>query len=238
MTHACDDVADGRVGCDLSLLFIADRIFRGPSACGQQLVYVGEEGFSGRTSISQPVDELNQKCVGQLRTLQLHFNRRRWLSTAPIDAQQTVSQLVGFAAFVPTIDDAVGDAPEVFNQNKAECDCGRPKFADRKILHFLVGSQEAAPQIDVETAVSVRHERPRYFEHSRVTREGPLSKFGQLPIIAGRQICANFTDLTFHLVEIVDQPFRCRGDGGPNGDRAADRLIREEETSFVIGQSI
>ena len=64
VTHARDDVADGRVGCDLSLLFIADRIFRGPSACGQQLVYVGEEGFSGRTSISQPVDELNQKCVG------------------------------------------------------------------------------------------------------------------------------------------------------------------------------
>ena len=103
---------------------------------------------------------------------------------------------------------------------------------------FLVGPQEAAPRIDVETAVSVRHERPRYFEHSRVTRERPLSKFGQLPIIAGRQICANFTDLTFHLVEIVDQPFRCWGDGGPNGDRAADRLIGEEEASFVVCQSI
>ena len=27
ITHACDDIADGRVGCDLSLLFIVDWIF-------------------------------------------------------------------------------------------------------------------------------------------------------------------------------------------------------------------
>ena len=238
MTHARDDVADGRVSCDLSLLLIEHRIFGGSSACGQQLVYVGEEGFRGRTSISQAVNELNQKCIGQLRTLELRFNRRRWLGTAPIDAQRTVRQLVGFAAFVPTIDDAVGDAPEVFNQNKSECDCGRPEFADRKILYFLVGPQEAAPRIDVETAVSVRHVRPCDFEHSRVARERPISKFGQLPIIASRQICANFTDLTLHLVEIVDQPFRCWGDGSSNGDRAADRLIGKEEASFVVCQSI
>ena len=42
-THAGDNVSDGDVGCDLSLLFIVDRCVYSLSACGQQLVDVGEE---------------------------------------------------------------------------------------------------------------------------------------------------------------------------------------------------
>ena len=108
-----------------------------------------------------------------------HYARRR---------QQPVSQLVGFAAFFPAIDDAVSDAPEVFNQNKTEGDCRGPKFSDGKILYLLIGPQEAAPRIDVKAAVTMRDEPPCYSEHARVTRERPVSKFGQLPIITGRQI--------------------------------------------------
>ena len=81
------------------------------------------------------MNELKEKGVGQ-PVIQFHLNRRRRLSIAPIDAQQTVSQLIGSAAFVPAIDDAVGDPPEVFNQNKPERNRRRPEFADHERLYF------------------------------------------------------------------------------------------------------
>jgi hypothetical protein len=79
-------------------------------------------------------------------------------------------------------------------------------------------------------------EGPRHAEHPRVSGERPVGQFRQLPVVAGRQIVANPTDLLFNEVVVVEQPLGRGRDGAPLVNRARDRAIRVEQDRFVVPQ--
>ena len=96
----------------------------------------------------------------------------------------------------------------------------RPELADRQRLHVLVGAHEAAQHLGVEVAVGVGDEGPGEAEHARIAGERTVGQLRQLPIVAGRQIGADFANLPFDEVIVVDQPL-----GGRRDARGAHRSL-------------
>ena len=82
-----------------------------------------------------------------------------------------IGDRVGLAALVAAVDDALGDPPQILDQDDAQGDRRSPQFADRERLLLLIGVDEAAPGIDIEAAVGVRDERPDQSEHPRQSRQ-------------------------------------------------------------------
>ena len=101
----------------------------------------------------------------------------------------------------------------------------RPEFADRQRLHLLVGAHEAAQHLGIEVAVGVGDEGPGQAEHPRISGERSVGQLRQLPIVAGRQGGADFANLPFDEVIVVDQPFGRRRDGAALIDRAGDHAV-------------
>ena len=115
------------------------------------------------------------------------------------------------------VHDPLGEPPEVLDEHDPQGDGHRPEFADRQRLDLLVGPHVAAQHLGIEAAIGVGDEGPGHAEHARISRERPVSKLGQLAVIARRQIGADFADLPLDEMVVVDQPF------GRRGDRAAPR---------------
>ena len=89
-----------------------------------------------------------------------------------------------------------------------------PQFADRERLLLLIGLDECAPGIGIETAVGVCDKCPDQAEHPRQAGKGTVGELGQLPIITRRKVEPDLTDLALDEMEIVDQPFGGGGDRG------------------------
>lgn len=106
--------------------------------------------------------------------------------------------------------DQFGETSEVFDQHDPQCDCNRPKLANRQRLYLLIGTHEMTQHLAVEVAVCVCHERPGHTEHPGVSFERAVSQLWQLPVIAKRQIGADSTNLPLDEVVIVDQPLSRR----------------------------
>ena len=69
-------------------------------------------------------------------------------------------------------------------------------------------------------AVGVRDELDRKCVDARVIFECTFRQFGQFAVIAARQVLANFANLFFDDMKIIDEPFR----GGRNDVFAPKRL--------------
>ena len=132
--------------------------------------------------------------------------------------------------------DPFGDAPEVFDQHDPEGDGDRPEFADRQRLHFLIGAYEAAQHISVEMAIGVGDKSPGEAEHAGISCERAICQLRQLPIIAWRQSGADFADLPFDQIVIVDQPFGSRGNRAALIDCFGDRAVGVEQNGSIIGE--
>jgi hypothetical protein len=79
-------------------------------------------------------------------------------------------------------------------------------------------------------------EGPRHAEHPREARERSGGELRQLPVVAGRQIVANFADLLFDEVVVVEQPLGGRRDCATLADRLRDGAIRFEQNRLVVLQ--
>ncbi|MEI2808495.1 MAG: hypothetical protein V9G18_21900 [Albidovulum sp.] len=86
------------------------------------------------------------------------------------------------------------------------------QLADRQRLDLLVGRHVAAQDLSGQQAVGVRDIGPGQPEDPRIPREGPVAELRKLPVVARRQVVADLPELLFHEVEVVEQPFRGRGD--------------------------
>ena len=77
---------------------------------------------------------------------------------------------------------------------------------------------------------------PGHAEDPRIAGEWSCGQLRQLPVIAGRQIVANFADLLFDEMVVVEQPLGGRGNGASLADRVGDGAIGFEQNRLVFPQ--
>ena len=150
---------------------------------------------------------------------------RHRLGGASAGAQQAVGEGVRLLPRGAAVHDPLGQASEVLDQHDPQRDRDRPEFADRQRLDLLIGAHEAAQHLGIEAAVGVGDEGPGQAEHARISGERSVGQLRQLPVVAGRQIGADFANLPFDEMIVVDQPFRRRRDRVPFVDRPGDGAI-------------
>ena len=80
----------------------------------------------------------------------------------------------------------------------------------------------------------MRDERPGQPEDTRIALERSLGQLRQLAVIAGGQVVPDLPQLFVHDVEVVDQPFRRRGDRALLPDGLGNRAIRLEQHPPVV----
>ncbi len=119
-------------------------------------------------------------------------------------------------------DHRVRQPAQVLHQHHPQRDRDRPQFADGERLHALVRPHEPAQRVGIEPAVGVRHERPGDAVYPRVSGQRSVGERRQLPVESLRQVVADFAQLLVDDEEVVDQPFRGRGDPALLADRFAD----------------
>ncbi|MGA8060128.1 MAG: hypothetical protein WB999_17920, partial [Candidatus Binataceae bacterium] len=132
--------------------------------------------------------------------------------------------------------DGLGGAPQVFHQNYSQCNRNRPQFTDRQRLHALVGLHEFAEHLRIEAAVGVRDKGPRDAEYARIAFQWTVGKLWQLTVEAAREIVADFANLFFDYMKIVDQPLGRGRDGTFLTDCVGDGAIRVEQDPAVFPQ--
>ena len=150
---------------------------------------------------------LGQGCevIGGHRDVQRHGGVSR--------SGDAVNQRISRHAQVLRRDDLYGKAAHVFDQNAAQGDRDGPNLADHQRGHALIGLHKPAQDQPRNQAVGMRHIRPGKPEYPGISCQMPVRKLGQLAIIARRQIFGDLAQLQFDQMEIVQQPFRRRGDG-------------------------
>ena len=211
--HAGDDVAHGHAHGGLLLMLGADDFIRGSSLRGKAFVQPDQNWADLGIEVAQTLHQLHGKRALQwliFETAQHSGGRNGRLAGG---AEHAISKNIGFHARVAAAYDALGDAPQIFHQHDAQRDSYGPEFADGQRLHALVGADEAAQDFGIETAVVVRHKRPRNPENARKALQVAGSEFRQFAVKAGRKIVANFAQLLFDDEEIIYEPFRRGSDG-------------------------
>ena len=107
-----------------------------------------------------------------------------------------------------------------------------------KRLHALVGLHEFAEHLRIEAAVGVRDERPGDAEYARIALQRSVGKLGQLTIEAARKVVADFANLLFDYVKIIDQPLGGGCDRAFLADRGCDRSIGIEQDPAVLPAAV
>ena len=141
------------------------------------------------------------------------------------EAEELVRQGVGLVSGGPSLDDPLGEPPQVLHEHDPEGDGHGPQLADGQGLHALESADEALQRIAIEAAVGVSDERPGQAEHAGIPLQRPVGKLGELAVEPGRQILADLPDDLVHDVEVVDEPFRRRGDRAFLPDHPGERAI-------------
>ena len=115
-----------------------------------------------------------------------------------------------------------------FPQNYSQRDRNRPQLTDRQRLHALVGLHEFAQQLRVEAAVSMGDKGPGDAEYARIAFQRTVGKLGELTVKAARKVIADFANLFFDYMKIIDQPLGRGRDRTFLANRVGDRAIRVE----------
>ena len=104
---------------------------------------------------------------------------------------------------VPHRASRIGNDPQAF-ERRAQHPRAQPRAAravgeiDRNGLRVsgaLVGRDEAGQLVNIKRAIGMGDKGPGQAEHARIPLEGPGGEFRQLPVIAGRQVRADFADV-------------------------------------------
>jgi hypothetical protein len=234
--HAGDDVAHRHARRALALV-LAVHEFVGRDALRRKLAFQPYDSRRDpRVLVPQPLDKLDREGLRQRRLFVAPQNDPGRFGHVPVHAQQAVGLGIRFLAGSPAADDAIGRAPQVFDQHDAQRDGNRPQLADAERLNALIGAHEAAQHVGVEAAVGMGNERPGDPEDARVAGEGAARQLRQLAIIARRQIIANLADLLFDKMIIVEQPFGGGRRGLPVAGRSCDFVIGRKQDRFVVLQ--
>ena len=222
----------------LPLMHLAHHRVGVCSPRGQMLVEPGENRRHLDVLIAQLADHLNRERVRKRHALEFGQHRRRRLRLPRSRAQQPVGKIVGVLPRDVAVGDPAGEAPKIFDQHDTQRDGDRPELADRQRLHFLIGTDIAAQYPSVEATVGMGDKSPRDPEHPRISGERAVQQFRELPVVAERQIGADFADLLFNQMIIVDQPFRRRRDCVPLVDGRRAPSIGVQQRCGIVGKPL
>ncbi len=100
--------------------------------------------------------------------------------------EQFVGEFVGFFAFRARTGDGDGEAAQVFHEREAQSDRDGPQFADRERRDGLIGGDESAQRVCVETRVGVRDQRERDCVDPRIAFQFTFGEFWQFVVVAFR----------------------------------------------------
>ena len=92
-------------------------------------------------------------------------------------AQEPVGQGIRLLAGIPAHHNAPSRASQIFYEHDPQRDRDCPQFADRQRLNALIGTNESAKHLRIETAVCMGDEGPSYAEHPRISGERPDRQF-------------------------------------------------------------
>ena len=121
--------------------------------------------------------------------------------------QKPLGQGVSIGARSLPDNNPVGKPAHILNKDNPQGDGDRPKLANRQRLNALIGDEVTAQNLGVEMAICVSDVSPGEPEDAWVASKRAIGQFRQLPIIARRQIIANFANLLFDKMVVVEQPF-------------------------------
>ena len=235
LPHAGDDVAHGDVHRGLALVLGLRHLGDRAALLLDALLEPLQLARHPRVEIAEAVGELHDD-GGRKRPVGRGEQRGDGRRLAGADAEHAVGDLVRLETERVPVDDAPGGAAEVLDEHDAERDGNRPQLADGERLDALIGVDEAAEEVGVETAVGVGDIGPRDAEDAREAGKGSAGELGQLAIISGRQVAADLENLLLDDVIIVEDPFRRRGDRVAGFDRCRDRTVGAEEEGLVFSE--
>ena len=129
------------------------------------------------------------------------------------------------------------EPPQIFDQNDLQRYRDGPELPDREGLNLLIRVDVGNQDLGIKAAVGVSDKGPSHAEDAGITSERAGDEFRELAVIARRQIGADLTDLRFHQMKIVDQPFSRRRDLAPVVDRLHDRSIGRQEDRGIVAKS-
>src|SRR6185312_912160 len=132
----------------------------------------------------------------------------------------------------------LGQPPQILHQHDPQRDRDGPEFANRQRLDPLIGANEAAQRFRLEMAVGVRDKCPGQPEYTRISFERSVRQFGQLTIIARRQIAPNLMNLLVHEMKIVDEPIGGGSDGAFILNRHGDGGIGRAQHTVVLAKTL
>ena len=211
--------------------------FRRRSCPGGQPLVEPEQGRRRLgVLIAEPLNQLGGKGGGQGHRSEIAEDGRRRFRLRPIHPQETVDRKIGGLAGLAPGHDPLRRPAEICHQDDAQGDGDRPELADQERLNPLIGGDETAEHLLVETAVRMGDEGPGQAEDARISGQRPLRELGQLAIEARGKIAPDLADLVLDDVEIVDQPFGRRRDRIVVAGRRDDGAIGGQQNPAVVAQ--
>ena len=168
--HAGDDVAHRDIRCALALMLLPNDLVGGRPLGRQPLVQPEQGRCRLGILVAQPLNQLGGKGRRQGHRSEIAEDGRRRFGLCPIHPQEAVDRKIGRLAGLAPGHDPLGRAAKILHQHDAQGDGDRPELADQERLHPLIGSDEPAEHLLVETAVRMGDEGPGQAEDSRDSR--------------------------------------------------------------------
>ena len=236
-TQAGDAVADRNLIRSLILAFHLDQLLDGQPLFHQPLLQPAAREMQHRALSRQALAELRHKRTGErkvgLRHVCHHDDQMRRIFLRHV--LQPIHPGVRQVAILPREGEPGGDALEIFNQSQAQHDGDGPQFTQFQRARCLIGRDEGSQRLRIDLRIHVRDQ----FEHDVIdagkSGGGAVEETRQFPAVAARQMPSGHLNLFLEQVEVVEQPFRSRGDvpGSVHGETGA---VEVPQDVFVLTQ--
>ena len=185
--------------------------------------------------LSQALDELHRE--GHRQGSGLEPPKGQTARRFPAEPQQLVRERVRVTARSATVDDLLGQAPQVLQEHETEGDRDGPQLADGQHLDALESLDEALESLRLEAAVAVGDEGPGQPKYPRVALEGPLCELRQPAVESRRQILPDLSKDVLHDVEVVDEPLCGRGDRAFLADHGGEVPIAAKQHAPAVSHA-
>ena len=182
--------------------------------------------------LAQALDELHRE--GHRQGSGLEPPKGETARRFPAEPEQLVRERVGVAARSATVDDLLGQAPEVLQEHQRSAigtAHSSPMVSGWTRWNAL---DEALESLGLEAAVGMGDEGPGQPEYPRVALEGSLGELRQLAVESRRQILPDLSKDVLHDVEVVDEPLRGRGDRAFLSDHRGELAIASQQHAPAV----
>src|ERR1043165_1617558 len=234
--HARDDVADSDLRRRLSLMLKMHKLLWGTAALFKPLLEAVEDTYHNRVLIAQALNQMHDESPAKLLAPfpTLSDDGEQLFGRPRGHVEQFVREHVRLFSLFARGADTRGQAAQVFDERQAQADRQSPDFADGQSRNALVGADEAAQGLAIKTAVRVRDERESDGIDARVTFKLSFRELGQFVVITPGQVFADFAQLFFDDVKVINEPFGCGRDRAFVANGVCERAIGGDQLATVL----